>query len=263
MGVGVAIQVFDNTQGHGAVVVAGGSGGLGREIARAFAAQGLAVGIGYRANAAAATALADDLVAAGGQAVPGRMDLADGASVAEFLDAIAGQFGSIGTVVYAAGPKVAIKPIAEFTPQEWNEALTQDATGFFTLCHHAIPHLRRSRGSIVALSTAGIRRYPPLDVLSAGPKSSIEMLVKGIAREEGRNGIRANAIGVGQIDAGQGAELLAEPRFQRLAQRVLDATPLRRWGTAEDVAHVALFLASPLAAFVTGETICVDGGGHV
>lgn len=255
------VQVFDNPQAQGAVVVAGGSGGLGREIARAFAGQGLAVGIGYRANAEAAGVLAEELAGTG--AMAGRLDLGDEASVAGFLESVAGRFGGIGTVVYAAGPKVSIKPIAEFTPQEWNAALTQDATGFFTLCHHAIPHLRRARGSIVALSTAGTRRYPPLDVLSAGPKASVEMLVRGIAREEGRNGIRANAIGVGQIEAGQGAELLADPRFQRLAQRVLDGTPLRRWGTAADVAQVALFLASPMAAFVTGQTICADGGGHV
>ncbi|WP_323039744.1 SDR family NAD(P)-dependent oxidoreductase [Gemmobacter sp.] len=259
----MVVQVFDDPQAQGAVVVAGGSGGLGREIARAFAEQGLAVGIGYRGNAAGAEALVQDLAGAGHRAMAGRMDLLAGDTVAAFLDSVADRFGGIGTVVYAAGPKVSIKPIAEFTPQEWADALTQDATGFFTLCHHAIPHLRRSRGSIVALSTAGTRRYPPLDVLSAGPKASVEMLVRGIAREEGRNGIRANAIGVGQIEAGQGAELLADPRFQRLAQRVLEGTPLRRWGTAADVANVALFLASPLAAFVTGQTICADGGGHV
>lgn len=256
----MAIRLFDDVAQTGAVVVIGGSGGLGREIARAFAAQGLAVALSYRGNADAAETLVAEL---GPQAMAGQVDLLASENAGAFLADVAARFGKIGTVVYAAGPKVAIKPIAEFTPAEWNAALTQDVTGFFTLCHHAIPHLRTSRGSIIALSTAGTKRYPPLDVLSAGPKASIEMLVKGIAREEGRNGIRINAIGVGQIDAGQGSELLAEPRFQRLAQRVLDSTPLRRWGTAEDVANVALFLASPLASFVTGQTICVDGGGHV
>lgn len=253
-------RLFDELPQQGGVLVAGGSGGLGREIAKAFADQGLQVAVTWRSNEAAAAQTVQDM---GAKALSVRMDLLDEASVAAGISQAAEAFGGLSTVIYAAGPKVLIKPIAEMTPSEWNTGLTQDVTGFFTLCHYAIPHLRASRGTIIALSTAGTKRYPPLDVLSAGPKASIEMLVRGLAREEGRNGLRINAIGVGQIDAGQGAELLSDPKFQRLAQRVLDATPLRRWGQAEDVANVALFLASPLASFVTGQTICVDGGGHI
>ncbi|HHX89322.1 MAG TPA: SDR family oxidoreductase [Paracoccus sp.] len=259
----MAPRLFDTPQEHGAVIVTGATGGLGRALCKAFADQGLPVAAAYRSNHEAAQALLKELADSPGEVTATPVDLLDSDAVRQFLADAAARFGGIGTVVHAAGPKVKIKPIVDFTPEEWNEGLTTDVTGFFTLCHHAIAHLRKSGGSIVALSTAGTKRYPPLDVLSAGPKASVEMLVRAIAREEGRNGIRANAIGVGQIEAGQGAELLAEPRFQRLAQRVLDSTPLRRWGTAGDVSNVALFLASPMASFVTGEVICVDGGGHV
>jgi len=246
----------------GCALVAGGTGGLGRAICRRFAQAGSPVVVGWRGDAAAGEALARELDRDGPGGLAARIDLSDPEGVEAAMQAAEARFGRVHTVVCAAGPKVKVGAIADLSPADWRAALDADAGGFFTLAVAAIPRLRRSRGSIVALSTAGTRRYPPLDVMSAGPKASVEMLVTGIAREEGRNGVRANAVGVGQIDAGQGAQMHDDPRFQRLAARVLKATPLRRFGTAEEVADAVLFLASPMASFVSGEMICVDGGGH-
>jgi len=192
-----------------------------------------------------------------------RVELSDLDSIDDILFGAERECGSIHTLVFATGPSIRMVPIAELPPAEWASAVAADVMGLFNVCHKAIPFLRRSKGSIVALSTAGTKRYPTLDVMSAGPKAAVEMLIKGVAREEGRNGIRANAVGVGQIEAGLSLELMADPRFRRLAERVVSSTPLRRYGTAEEVANVVLFLASSLAAFVSGEVICVDGGGHI
>lgn len=256
-------SLFDKEKPRLATVIVGATGGLGQEIARTFARHGAPLIITYNRNAALADTLTDEIRAAGGEIEAMQMGVTDYASVVSVLDAAAAAHGGIETVVYASGPKVKIAAIADQSIDDWREAIETDVVGFFTLCKAALPHLRESRGNIVALATAGTRRYPSLDILSAGPKASVEMLIKGIAREEGRNGVRANSIGVGTIDAGQTAELLSQPRFARLVDRVLQATPLKRLGTPEDIAGTALYLASPLAAYVTGQHICVDGGGSV
>lgn len=254
--------MFEALQQGGAVII-GGSGGLGQEITRRFAGVGSGVAFNYQRNAERANALQQELVAQGHRSLMQQADLHDLDALRALFAAAETTFGSIHTVVYASGPTVRISAIADLPPQEWAGIVHADVNGFFNLIHVAIPVLRRSRGSIVALSTAGTTRFPPLDVMSAGPKASVEMLVQGIAREEGRNGIRANCVGVGHIEAGQGLSIQQDPRGKRLAERVLAATPLRRLGSAEDIANAVLFFASPMASFVSGERLCVDGGGHV
>jgi NAD(P)-dependent dehydrogenase (short-subunit alcohol dehydrogenase family) len=248
---------------HGGAVIIGGSGGLGSEIVRRFARIGSAVAFNYHRNAERAEALNAEVSATGSRSLLRQATLQDIDSIRALLSAAEQTFGSIHTVVYASGPTVRIAAIADIPPQEWADIVNVDVNGFFNLVHVAIPFLRRSRGSLVALSTAGTHRFPPLDVMSAGPKASVQMLVNGIAREEGRHGIRANCVGVGHIEAGQGLLIQQDPRGKRLAERVLAATPLRRLGTATDIANAVLFFASPMAAFISGEMLCVDGGGHV
>jgi NAD(P)-dependent dehydrogenase (short-subunit alcohol dehydrogenase family) len=247
----------------GCAVVIGGSGGLGAEICRAFAATGSSVAFSHRHRQDQATQLAQSLSAQGVRVLTQRVDLAQRDTVQSFLREAVEACGSIHTLVYAAGPLVRLDAIADVPAQELAAALQADTIGFLHAAQCAIPWLRISQGCIVALSTAGVRRHPPLDIQSTAPKASLEAIVRGIAREEGRHGIRANCVGVGHIDAGQGVSIQEDPRGRRLAERVLAATPLRRLGTAADIAHAVLFLASPLAAFVSGESLCVDGGGHV
>lgn len=248
---------------QGCALVIGGSGGLGVEICQQFCHHGSAVAFNYHSNERRAAELSERLSGNGGKSLYQQADLQDLSSLAALFEQAESNFGSIHTVVYASGPKVRISAIADLPPAEWAAVVNADVNGFFNLIHIAIPYLRKSKGSLVALTTAGTKRYPPLDVMSAGPKASVEMLVYGIAREEGRNGIRANCVGVGHIDAGQGASIQDDPRGKRLAERVLAATPLRRLGSAEDIANAVLFFSSPMAAFISGETLCVDGGGHI
>jgi NAD(P)-dependent dehydrogenase (short-subunit alcohol dehydrogenase family) len=154
-------------------------------------------------------------------------------------------------------------PIGKVPPEEWRRVIESDVIGYFNLLHVAIPALRRTRGSIVELTTAGTRRYPARDILSAGPKAAVELLTRDIAREEGRNGIRANCVGVGWIDAGQGSEMKQIDRQTSFMDRFVKAKPLGRLGTAEEVADAARFFASDQATYVSGNLVFVDGGGHV
>lgn len=247
----------------GCAVVIGGSGGLGIDICRTLARHGSPVAFNYHANRHKAESLQQELAQQGAASLFQQVSLDEIDSIKTLFQDAEDTYGSIHTVVYASGPKVRISPIAELPPEEWATTINADVNAFFNLIHVAIPYLRRSKGSLVALTTAGTKRYPPLDVMSAGPKASVELLVQGICREEGRNGIRANCVGVGHIEAGQGLSIQNDPRGKRLAERVLAATPLRRLGTAQDIANAVLFLASPMADFISGSTICVDGGGHV
>jgi NAD(P)-dependent dehydrogenase (short-subunit alcohol dehydrogenase family) len=177
------------------------------------------------------------------------------------LDSIATEHGAIHTIAHAAGTHIDQPYISQTTPEQWRHTMDADVNGFFHVAHAALPHLRESQGSIVFVSSSGIRRFPPGDVLSVAPKAAIEALMRGIAREEGRYGIRANNVAVGVVDAGIFPKLVERGE---LSQTWIDAamrnTPLRRFGTPKEIADAVVFLASTRARYITGQTLFVDGG---
>lgn len=245
----------------GVAVVIGGSGGIGSAIARGFAAAGTKVGITYRQNEEAARGVVEQIKSAGGDCSLHRVELLDLESVAECLDGLVRAHGQIHTIAHAAGTHIDQPYISQLTPEQWRRTMDSDVNGFFHVVHAALPRLRESRGSIVFVSSAGLKRYPPGDVLSVAPKGAIEALIHGIAREEGRHGIRANSVAVGVVDAGMFPKLVERGE---LSQAWLDAavrnTPLRRFGKPEEIADAAIFLASARARYITGQTLFVDGG---
>jgi NAD(P)-dependent dehydrogenase (short-subunit alcohol dehydrogenase family) len=138
--------------------------------------------------------------------------------------------------------------------------MTVEPVGYFNVVHAALPHLRAARGSVVAVTSAATMRYAPRDILSAAPKASVNMLTQAIAREEGRQGVRANIVAPGFITAGLGERLLDSVIQERERDAIIRAAALRRIGTANEVAEVVAFLASSKASLVTGQTIAADGG---
>ena len=140
--------------------------------------------------------------------------------------------------------------------------LQADAAGFFNVVHPALPHLRHVQGCIVAVTTAATSRYPVRDGLSAGPKGAVEALVRALAAEEGRFGVRVNAVGPGHAHRrhGRPADLLGRPRRPRRSTSARGNIPLRRFGTATDIAEAVCFLASDRAGFISGQKLDVDGG---
>ena len=144
------------------------------------------------------------------------------------------------------------------------EQLAEDAAGFFNVVHPALPHLRSAEGSVVAVTTAATARYPVRDGLSSAPKAAVEALVRGLAAEEGRYGVRVNAVGPGMLTDGMAARLISSGELSEEALAVARRNiPLRRFGTATDIAEAVCFLASDRAGFISGQKLDVDGGYSV
>jgi len=248
----------------GAALVIGGSGGIGGAICAKLAARGAHVALSYRNNRDGADAAAQAVRAAGRTAEVGQLALEDPAAVQAFVDDMAARFGGLHSVIYAAGPDIPQPYIYEVTPEDWRRTFDADVNGCFNLVHAALPHLRgQTPSSLTAISTAAVERHSPRDILSNAPKAAVEMLVKGVAREEGRFNIRANCVALGVIDTGLFLRFKEEIYDARTVEAMRKATALKRLGTAEEVAEAVVFLASARAAFVTGQVLAVDGGYQV
>ncbi|MFD2470365.1 SDR family NAD(P)-dependent oxidoreductase [Amycolatopsis silviterrae] len=241
----------------GVAIVTGGTGGLGAAICRTLAGRGCEIAFTYRSDREAAERLAAEL----GGAVADQLDLTDPARSKAYVDSVTERFGAIHTLVHAAGPLVPQQHLSTVDPADFGRHLAAEAAAFFNLVQPALPALRASKGSIVAVTTAATKRYPVRDGLSAGPKGAVEATARALAAEEGRFGVRVNCVGPGMLTDGMATDLMASGD---LDERALDAArraiPLRTFGSAQDIAEAVCFLASDRAGFISGQKLDVDGG---
>lgn len=243
------------------VLVVGGSGGIGAAAARALASSFDHVCLTYCSNEDAANNVASEIRVAGVTAACVPLDLGMPASCSAAVGAAAGGFELAG-VVFAAAPRFRMDYTSRIPPEELVEMLTIEAGGFSRICHAAIPHLRRTAGGIVAVTSAALNRHVPKDTLSTAPKAAIEAMVRALAREEGRFGVRANSVRVGVVDGGMfhhfaGSDGAIDEAWVSAAT---ENVALRRLGTPDEVGAVIAFLLSAGATYVSGQAIAVDGG---
>jgi 3-oxoacyl-[acyl-carrier protein] reductase len=237
--------------------VTGASSGIGRAIAETYAAEGAVVLLAHRASPERARDVADGIAARGGRAHVRQADLATRAACERLVAEAREQLGRVDVWVNNAGADVLTGEAAEW---EWERKLdlllAVDLKGTIS-CSYAVGELMRERGgAIVNMSwdhaTTGMAGENP--ELFAAVKGGVLGFSKSLARSLAPD-VRVNVLSPGWIETSFGEH--AEPEFRR---SVAQSTPLRRWGRPQDVAAAALYLASPEAAFVTGQAINVNGG---
>lgn len=249
----------------GAVIVAGGSGGIGASIAQGFAAAGLPVVFTYHSNESKARDVLASIVSAGGDAEYEQVDLADDAQVQALFAKVSKKHGRIGQVIYAAGPHFDFNYIGAIPTEQWHHVVQADINGAFHLVQGAVRAFRAQGdgGNLLAVITSAVERVPARDIMSAAPKAAIEMLIRGVCRESGRFNIRANCVGPGWINAGLGKEMFHSQLDDNSRKNVMKLIPLQRIGEASDIAWASLFLCSQQANFISGQSLAVDGGAQV
>lgn len=245
----------------GAALVVGGSGGLGAAIARTLAARGSDLVVTYRDNEASGREVATAAAGGGVRTSSHHLEVTVAEECAALLADVAEIYGGVHTLIYASGPHVPMVHLSQVAPADFAGQLAQDAAGFFNLVQPALPLLRRTQGSIVAVTTAATARFPVRDGLSSGPKGAVEALVRALAAEEGRYGVRVNAVGPGMLTDGMAARLIDSGELDDEALAITRSNiPLRRFGNATDIAEAVCFLASDRAGFITGQKLDIDGG---
>jgi 3-oxoacyl-[acyl-carrier protein] reductase len=245
----------------GVAIVTGGSRGIGRAIAEKLGEAGYRLVVNYRQAEREARALVDEIAARGGaaRAVQADVGTADAARalVAAALDA----FGRVDVLVNNAGAHLPGVRVADVPGEAWERILRTNLSGPFHLIQTVLPHMRARRsGCIINISSNVTQRFPAGSAPYTVSKSGLDALTRTLAREEGPNGIRVNALAPGPIETDMLAESLAVMGPDR-ASAFIKSLPLGRLGHPAEIAAVVRFLASDEASYLTGQVIYVNGGG--
>ena len=245
----------------GAAIIFGATGGIGRVVCLELARAGSNIAIVWNSKGDVAASLQAEIQAMGRKATTHQCDVTHEGASDVTVKAAAKAHGQLHTMVWGAGPLVEQVFVADTSREQWRKAVDVELHGFFSAAQSAILHMRKKGGSIVHLGSAGDLSWPDKDVLSVAPKAANESLIKAIAREEGKNGIRANSVLIGVIEAGMFLELSKQGVFDdQWTADVQKNLALKRWGQPEEVGHAVVYLASDRAAYVTGQQIAVAGG---
>lgn len=236
-------------------IVTGGGRDIGRACVIALAEAGANVAINYFKSSAGADSAVAEIQAAGGKAFALQGDMTKQGDVDALINKTASEFGTIDVVITVSGGIVARKTIAEMSQEHWQSVFDLNATSAFLTIKAALPHMKNG-GSIVNLaSQAGRDGGGPGAVAYAMSKGAVMTMTRGMAKEFGPD-IRVNAINPGMIDT-DFHNIFTKPEVRK---HVAGITPLKREGTSEDVANLAVYLASDKAAFITGACVDINGG---
>jgi 3-oxoacyl-[acyl-carrier protein] reductase len=244
---------------HGRVVlVTGGSRGIGRACAVAFAKAGATVIVGYARNEAAAQETMSALggAASGGEAL--RLDVSDAQACAAAVESITKEHGRFDVLVNSAG--IAVDGLVmRIKDEDWDRQINTNLKGAFALIRAASRQMiKQKAGAIVNISSVVGETGNAGQAAYSASKAGLIGLTKSVARELASRNIRVNAVSPGFIATDMTSAIPAPAK-----DKLLDSIPLARLGTAEEVAQAVLFLASDAASYITGEVLKVNGGMYM
>jgi len=238
-------------------IVTGGNGGIGLGMARGLAAAGAAVVVAARNREKSEAAVAE-LAGTGVRSAFIPLDVADPASCRAMVSETVERFGRLDILVNNAGMSIR-KPPEDLAVEEWHRVLDTNLTGTLVCCQAAYPPMKaQGGGKIVNIGSMFALFGAAYAAAYSASKGAVVQLTKSLATAWAKDDIQVNAVLPGWIDT----ELTRDARQQvpGLNERILRRTPAGRWGTPEDLAGIAVFLAAPASDFVTGAAIAVDGG---
>jgi len=236
-------------------LVTGASRGIGAAIALRLASEGATVVVNYSGSRDAALGVVDAIVAAGGRANALQADVSEPTACTALVEAVVAEYGAIDVLVNNAGI-TRDGLLVRMTDEDWASVISTNLTGVFSVTRAAARHMMKARsGSIINIASvvgisgnAGQANY-------AAAKAGVIGLTKSIARELAPRKVRCNAVAPGFIETDMTAALTDAQR-----EGVAGAIAMGRFGTGGDVAAAVAFLASDDAAYITGQTLAVDGG---
>jgi NAD(P)-dependent dehydrogenase (short-subunit alcohol dehydrogenase family) len=235
-------------------IVTGASSGIGAGVAEAMADAGARTVASGR-DAARLGAVVARIESAGGECRSAVLDLEQPGACQSLVDRTLEAFGSIDSIVHGAGvfwPK----PFPETTMEDYDRQMGLNVRVPFELTKLALPHLREGASIIYVSSIAGYIGFPNSSAYCAS-KGAVELLTRALGVELAPQGIRVNCIAPGNVATPMNAHLLADPDYYK---SMIDATPSRSIGKVEEIAPMAVFLASDKASFMVGSSVLIDGG---
>jgi 3-oxoacyl-[acyl-carrier protein] reductase len=239
-------------------LVTGASSGIGAETAFRFGAKGAYTLIHYFGNLQGATEVLEKIRRVGGNGELISADLSNSASIARFASSLQTLHRPVDMLVNNAGSLIARKPFLEITEPLWSEVFTLNVTSAFLTTKAVLPSMmKHRRGCVVNITSVAARFGGGIGAIAySSAKAALSTMTKGLAREFGSHGIRVNAVSPGTIDTKYHRKFST----QEALDAVVAATPLKRLGTATDIADVIVFLCSEGARFIQGQVIEVNGG---
>ncbi len=248
---------------HIAAVTGAGSG-IGRAIALGFAREGAEV-VALDINSETAAKTATDIRAAGGKAHAFALDVTDRLACRDIAAKVASEVGRVSVLVNNAGinRRNAFAGEPDAVVKDWQDIMAINLNGVFNVTHAFLPALRAAKGRIVNIASiqSFVHVRTPNSPAYTTSKHGVLGFTRALAAELGKDGVRVNAVGPGLIETPLNAEVRA--KNPELVKIFLEHTPLGRAGKPEDIVGPALFLASDLAAYVTGAIVMADGGYRV
>lgn len=256
----VPAQARDFAVADRVVIVTGSGQGIGRELARQFAAAG-AISVIADLSKQNADAVAAEITQAGGKALSIAVDVSDRDSVGAMVSAVIAQFGRIDTLVNNASlfSSLIKKPFEEITTAEWQQVMNVNVNGVFFCASAVAPKMRaQGFGRIINISSASVHRGTRNYLHYVTSKSALIGMTNSLARELGADGVTVNCIRPGTV-ATEVAERVAN-LTPGILQRNIELQCIPRTIVPSDLVGVTMFLATPAASFITGQTIACDGG---